>query len=319
MKKVLLDENLSYYRANLHCHSTLSDGRKTPEELKEFYMSRGYSAIAYTDHNKFVTHNDLTDDKFVALSGIEYNLQTDKWSNRMKTCHLCMVAPSPDIEVGPVDKVGEYTHAGVNEVLWKGRDAGFFVTYNHPVWSLESYPDYSGYEGMNAMELVNYGCVTEGYEDVNKQPYTDLLNQGKRVLAVATDDNHNVFPDDNARNDSFGGYVMLNAAKLDYASLFEALMSGSFYCARGDHFNDAPEIKSLIFEDGNVTVKCSNARCIQLVTGTRGSKPAHAERGKYITEATFPTHADEDWFRVVVTDENGFEAYSNAYFLADLK
>ena len=70
MKKILLDETLNFYRANLHCHSTISDGKKTPEELKEFYRSRGYSAIAYTDHNVFIPHNDLTDDSFVALNGI---------------------------------------------------------------------------------------------------------------------------------------------------------------------------------------------------------------------------------------------------------
>ena len=68
MKKTLLTPSMGYYRANLHCHSTVSDGKKTPEELKEFYRSHGYSAVAFTDHQAFITHNDLTDDKFVALT-----------------------------------------------------------------------------------------------------------------------------------------------------------------------------------------------------------------------------------------------------------
>ena len=66
MKKTLLTPSMGYYRANLHCHSTVSDGKKTPEELKEFYRSHGYSAVAFTDHQAFITHNDLTDDTFVA-------------------------------------------------------------------------------------------------------------------------------------------------------------------------------------------------------------------------------------------------------------
>ena len=49
MKKVLIDESLGQYRANLHCHTTISDGSKTPEEMKEFYKAHGYSAIAFTD------------------------------------------------------------------------------------------------------------------------------------------------------------------------------------------------------------------------------------------------------------------------------
>ena len=48
MKKNLLTPSMGYYRANLHCHSTVSDGKKTPEELKEFYRSHGYSAVAFT-------------------------------------------------------------------------------------------------------------------------------------------------------------------------------------------------------------------------------------------------------------------------------
>ena len=40
MKKILLDESLNPYRANLHCHSTISDGKKTPEELKAILQTR---------------------------------------------------------------------------------------------------------------------------------------------------------------------------------------------------------------------------------------------------------------------------------------
>lgn len=51
MKKYLLPEGGSFYKANLHCHSTLSDGALSPAELKEAYKAKGYSVIAYTDHN----------------------------------------------------------------------------------------------------------------------------------------------------------------------------------------------------------------------------------------------------------------------------
>ena len=69
MKKFLLPESGNFYKANLHCHSTVSDGKLTPEELKQIYREQGYSAIAFTDHWFFVTHNELTDEHFVALNG----------------------------------------------------------------------------------------------------------------------------------------------------------------------------------------------------------------------------------------------------------
>ena len=39
MKKYLLPENLTPYKANLHCHTTISDGVWTPEQVKEEYES----------------------------------------------------------------------------------------------------------------------------------------------------------------------------------------------------------------------------------------------------------------------------------------
>ena len=39
MKKYLLPNNVSWYRANLHCHTTISDGQLTPEEVKEAYKA----------------------------------------------------------------------------------------------------------------------------------------------------------------------------------------------------------------------------------------------------------------------------------------
>ena len=41
MKQYLFPQEGKFYRANLHCHSTLSDGKRTPEELKEIYKSAG--------------------------------------------------------------------------------------------------------------------------------------------------------------------------------------------------------------------------------------------------------------------------------------
>lgn len=48
MKKVLLDSTKNYYKANLHCHSTNSDGKLSPEEVKALYKANGYSIVAYT-------------------------------------------------------------------------------------------------------------------------------------------------------------------------------------------------------------------------------------------------------------------------------
>ena len=43
MKKYLIPETGSFYKANLHCHTTISDGSMTPEEVKEHYKAAGYT------------------------------------------------------------------------------------------------------------------------------------------------------------------------------------------------------------------------------------------------------------------------------------
>ena len=38
-------------RGDLHCHTTLSDGRQTLEEMAEAALARGYEYLAITDHS----------------------------------------------------------------------------------------------------------------------------------------------------------------------------------------------------------------------------------------------------------------------------
>ena len=162
MKKYLLPKEGSFYKANLHSHSTLSDGALTPEEMKQLYRSNGYSILAYTDHSVFVPHNDLTDSTFLALNGSEEEVFEPVSG---KVWHACFIALDSSMTEG-IDMRGpekKYDPGFINTVMERGREGGFFVTYNHPDWSMENYGDYMNYHGMHAMEIVNFGCIEAGY------------------------------------------------------------------------------------------------------------------------------------------------------------
>lgn len=349
MRKYLLPEvsdAMHYYRANLHCHTTISDGRKTPEQTKADYVAHGYQVVAFTDHNVFLQHNDLCDDTFLALNGyeIDINDSADVEFRFKRTCHLCLIAKTQEMteqvcyhrekylwgnmldhrddihfDHSLPDYERVYTHEGINDVIQKGRDAGFFVTYNHPAWSLESYPEYSGYRGMNAMEIVNFGCEIEGYRDDNNgATYDDLLRLGNKIWCIATDDNHNIAPDTDPKCDSYGGYVMIGAPKLGYAEIIDALERGQFYSSTGSYRHIGPQILSLYVEDGAVHVRTTDACRIFFQTGIRLARLAVAEEGKCITEATFPINEEMNYFRLVVVDPQGYEAFTNAYFIRDI-
>lgn len=335
MRKYLLPEGGNFYKVNLHCHSTFSDGKRTPEELKEEYMAHGYSAVAFTDHNVLIPHHELTDENFVALSGFELDVnEAEKHSGFKKCCHICYVALEPNNEqivcwhrekfVGkssvahrPLVKFDEslpdyervYTPECISDMMQKGRDGGFFVTYNHPVWSMEDYSNYMGYHGMHAMEICNYGCEVEGYPDYNPKVYDDMLRGGERIYCISTDDNHNRRSKDDPQYDSFGGWVCVKADSLTYENITDGLMKGNFYASRG------PEIKALWYEDGKIHVECSPAARIDAIYGIRRGRAVIAPNGQAVTEAEFEVPEDSVYVRLTVTDEHGKTADTNAFFM----
>ena len=41
MRRILIDDKLNFYKGNMHCHSTLSDGKLSPSEIKDAYKKNG--------------------------------------------------------------------------------------------------------------------------------------------------------------------------------------------------------------------------------------------------------------------------------------
>lgn len=337
MKKVLLpesNENLKYYKANLHCHSTISDGAKTPEQLKADYKAHGYSILSITDHDIFIPHNDLTDDEFLFLNGYEVAVSAANG----KTCHLCFVALSCDnteqVCYSPAYLWGNakdyakkaninkrertlfrlYTKHGINKIIKTGKKHGFFVTYNHPTWSLESYPQYMRYKNTDAMEITNYGCVVCGFDDDNGHAYDDMLRGGEKLFCISTDDNHNLFPDTSPDCDSYGGYIMIASPSLKYEDVTDALKKGLFYSSTGTYKHTGPEFHGIMLENNEVHIKTSNVRSITYIPCSRDCQIKNAEDGMCINEAVFKVKKNEKYFRIVITDAAGYKAYSNAYF-----
>lgn len=333
MKNYLLPKNGSFYKANLHSHSTLSDGKWTVEEIKKQYKAMGYSIVAYTDHQVFIPHNDLADEDFLPLNGYEIDIPEDKaWGRDAKTCHFCLIASDPDRTVQKIyhdsiyidknaDKVElakdrapivrRYDTDFISSLMKDAREDGFFVTYNHPVWSLEAMDECFRYSGMHAMEIVNYGSYVTGHEERNSALYDLMLHKGKDIFCIAADDNHNVFPTDHPRCDSFGGFTVIKAERLEYKAVMKALFDGHFYASEG------PEILELYLdtEDGKIHIKTTEAVRILMTTGDRYNKvETPSLEGEAVTEAAFEiSHLKDGYVRFTVRDREGKEAYTHAY------
>ena len=330
MKKYLLPEKGNFYKANLHSHSTVSDGSRTPKELKEAYKAHGYSVFAYTDHEVLVDHSDLNDENFLALKGYEIAVgQTKEQKKHLadKCCHLCLIALDPatknqvlwhrekfkgyadraTFDESTPDYERVYSPEGINDMIRIAREAGFFVTYNHPVWSHETAREYLSYEGFNAMEICNYLSYSDGMDDYNPYVYDEMLREGKRVFCVGCDDNHNRHA--NTFQDSFGAFTVIKAEKLDYKAITAAMLRGDMYASQG------PLIEELWYEDGRVHIKCTPAKKISLVTETRFCRVAYGKEGELLSEASFDVDAKVGYFRLTVTDAEGKNANTRAYFM----
>ena len=71
MRLYLLPPDGAFRRANLHCHTTVSDGTFTPPEIKSRYKAAGYEIVAFSDHEVPLPHTDLKDEAFLPITSYE--------------------------------------------------------------------------------------------------------------------------------------------------------------------------------------------------------------------------------------------------------
>ena len=333
MKRVLIDKDSRYYKANLHTHSTFSDGNLTPEELKAEYKKRGYSILAITDHEHVLDFSYLNDEDFLTITSCElaikeFPTQSTLKNYDMRVTHLNLYSKDPHNTKTPcyssvadhfkkesfkhlIKSDGEfervYSADGINEIIDIANGEGFLVSYNHPTWSLENACDYLQYNGLFAVEIYNHSCVLQS-DITDEAALDDFWRAGKPLLCLCNDDAHTVQTNDE-NCDAFGGFTMIKAKSLNYKDVMHALEAGDFYASSG------PEIYSLIIENGVVKIKFSDAASAHLITRGRRTDKKYAKENQTINYAEFNLRDTDAYFRVTVTDKKGKKAYSQVYMI----
>lgn len=307
MKKQLLFGGENVYKANLHCHTTVSDGRCTPQEIKDMYTEKGYSIVAFTDHNTMQSHQHLNDDNFLAINSCEVNINQTKQQG-ISTYHFNLYATRPDMcDTPPLPNMDYHDTDAINQYIADRVSEGFLVCYNHPYWSMQTYEEYSKLKGCFAMEIYNYNCdVADGRRGHHGQVYDDMLRLGNKIFCVSTDDNHNGGPAYLPNQDSFGGCTYISSKSLSYEDVVAALVNGDFYASQG------PQIYEISLENDILTVKCSAVQSIRVYTKGRRCYEVY---GDGLTEATFKLNGNEGYIRVACVDKDNKDANSNAFWV----
>lgn len=322
------------YKANLHCHSILSDGNKTPEELKELYKAQGYDILAITDHERPCSHTDLTDEKFMMLTGYECYIRNNpegKYNAFAQEIHLNLFARDPenikmiccnesycrylkrDNALGTLFRVGsekirEYTTEYINDYIKVAKEHGYIVAYNHPYWSMENEERVISYEGLFSMEMCNYSSYVTNHIEHNGALYDKLLMSGKKISCHGADDNHNKFPIDSPYSDSFGAFTMIYPEEFTYTGVINAMEQGQMYSSMGPIFNE-------ISINGNkIHIECSGVKHIFMYMGSKTPYNVHASKGEVLTSADFEIHDKAKFIRISIKDQEGNWADTRGFF-----
>lgn len=331
----LISPDKKQYKANLHCHSTCSDGKKTPEELKEMYKRNGYSILCISDHEYPKKHTDLADDDFILITGYEsYIRPKHKYDPYNSEIHINFFSKDPNnvamvcfderyIKYIPVEaleklrRVGEenarvYSPQYINYMLRVAKENGMIATYNHPLWSMENEETVLAYDGFCSMEMCNYSSFVVNRTEYNAGLYDKLLCAGKRLACHSVDDNHNRRGEGESGCDSFGGFAMIIPKSFEYGAIVDAIENGEMYSSMG------PIIKEVSVEGNKVHIECSKVKHIAAFTGSKNPKCAYAPMDGFITCADFELDDKAKFLRVSITDEAGRHADTRGFMCDEL-
>ena len=293
----------------LHCHTTRSDGRGTPEEVIRYHYQHGYDFLAITDHRNYNLKNYAPDVPITIIPGMEFDSHIE-WKNGFRCFHTVCLGPvtgngfeqDQQLESGKASNQEEY-QPYLDDIHAKGN----LTIYCHPEWSSTPARYFENQKGNIAMEIWNSGCALNCDMDTDAAYWDEILGQGKVLYGVATDDGH-------AMNEHCNGWVMVRAEN-NVNAILEALKAGEFYSSCG------PEIYNFYVEDGKAVVECSPVAKIRFHSDKNPTRIVRSTDGTMmraeidLADTWWASSGEYKYVRATVIDKNGKYAWTNPIFL----
>lgn len=279
-------------KVGLHTHTTLSDGRETPENAAKIYKAAGYDAIAITDHWKYHGEGEISGLKII--SGCEYNVGSNNTIGDVM--HIVGVGMQEDPQLCRAE-------ASRQDVIDAINAAGGLAVLAHPAWSLNTPEEAKALIGFGATEIYN----TVSDKGQSSRPYSgyfvDLLaNMGVAYPLIAVDDTHMYQGVDDTKS-----FIMVKTDDLSTQSILDGVRRGEFYASQGPELHVRREADKIIAD-------CSPCVTIDFLSNSSWV-PDKMTRGADLTHAEYKIKAWDKWVRVEVCDENGNFAWSNVILL----
>lgn len=299
----------SWFKGNLHTHTTESDGDDSPEHVAEWYEKHGYDFLVLSDHNHLTVLDDAASNAGkwpLLIPGEEI---TSRLFDNTKPVHVNGIGLHTLVEPALGDSVLETLQEDVSRII----AAGGLASINHPNYKwIISQEDIAAVEGTWAMEVYNGHPITNSFGGgghISAEAMWDfVLSSGRRVMGVATDDSHHYIDEFSPYLANPGrGWVVVNAEKASEDALMEAMRLGSFYASSGVDIHDMRVGRREIVIE---MAPLDNEKFTTVFRGRNGRELVTVEG----QEARFVPPAGELYVRATVYSSRGSRAWSQPVF-----
>lgn len=273
----------TWYKGQLHSHSTRSDGELGPSDVVARYASFGYKFIAISDHHTVTKIKGSG----VLVLGQEYGKGSTESGLEYKP-HMngINISSAPSEDLPQQRRIDSIT------------SQGGIVVLNHPTTFMFSYSlkDLKELRNYTAMEI--YNGYSDGFLSGDAiSLWDDILSTGRMVWGTAGDDAHSAATYDK-------GWIEVRlSGMLTTANVINAIKRGSFYSTQG------PSVDDLRFNGTTFTVVSPDADCISFYG--RDGKLLETLNGGY---ANYTVKGSEGYVRAEVSAD-GLKAWSQPVFV----
>lgn len=318
----------SWLKGQTHVHTDRShDANTPPERVLEFYQSRHYDFVALTDHNRITVAP--TPGNLMLIPGVELTQNSVSCQPKPPPGYRCLihttalfVDPSKDAARGERIRFPfvDDRRRAYEAQLKMAADWGGLSVLNHPQFHFAA--DARLIERLAAaelrfVELANGGLDPQhprgrgAAEDRAEALWDQVLSQGARVYALATDDAHHF--DDVADRKKLGKFAYTGdrawiwvRARKDPSDIRRALLAGDFYASTGVRLSELSaqpdEIRVVVDEPRSCTIRFTGLEGRELAT-------APCPRG------TFRPSEAKGYVRATVVAEDGSKAWLQPMFV----
>jgi len=301
---------MTWYKGNIHTHTTESDGDEEPIKVTKWYKDHGYDFLVLTDHNHRTMLNYQEDNSSLdiplMIPGEEVTVQLEGGDIPV---HINGIGIERVVEPIDASDVVSTIQANVDAI----RQAGGIASINHPnyKWAINHHHMIQ-VSGATLIEIFNGSPSTNNYGSKTK-PSTEeiwdkILSSGKIIFGAATDDSHHYHDFHRSKANPGRGWICVQANSLTQEDIMNSLRKGNFYSSTG------VELDNLKITESSIEINIceeGTSEFTTVFTGTDGRK-------LFDTDSFSPVYKipnSEKYVRATIYSSSGAKAWAQPIFI----